>query len=384
MGTEKFNDVHINKLRKEYKRIDNDWLVLHYKISIGLVLFALLVECFMGVVLINSDMLTTTVSRYIWKFIVAPSGFNFICIGIDTMVMKAKRFSQNQKMYTVSIIFVFICLILFTAHNAFTATCFMFAAAIILTTIYADYRITFVTALVSIVALVVSELFGKWDIDKISIFDSTLQMGNFLISLFILIACSMVCMVEIGFERKKNEASIQMEIEQLQLKQRLQLDELTGIFNRKALHDAMEDMEGKVSDNNYILTIADIDNFKSINDHLGHHVGDYCLKEFAKVLGENCGKATIFRYGGDEFCLLFCNADINEAVSVCEQIQLKLSNLHFEPHAMLKMTASFGLAEYSDQVNTTRLFIHADQALYEAKEVRNNICVFQPKVKSME
>ncbi|MDD3142135.1 MAG: GGDEF domain-containing protein, partial [Lachnospiraceae bacterium] len=223
-----------------------------------------------------------------------------------------------------------------------------------------------------------------WDIDKISIFDSTLQMGNFLISLFILIACSMVCMVEIGFERKKNEASIQMEIEQLQLKQRLQLDELTGIFNRKALHDAMEDMEGKVSDNNYILTIADIDNFKSINDHLGHHVGDYCLKEFAKVLGENCGKATIFRYGGDEFCLLFCNADINEAVSVCEQIQLKLSNLHFEPHAMLKMTASFGLAEYSDQVNTTRLFIHADQALYEAKEVRNNICVFQPKVKSME
>lgn len=381
MEIEKYNDIHINEIRNEYKKIDNDWLLLHYKISIGLVIFACIAECLTSLIVVNSEMLTTTVSRFVWKFIIVPSGLNFICIVIDTMVMKTKRFSQNQKIYTVSLIFVVMCFTLFTVHIVFTPVYFFFAVAIILTTIYAKSRLTCVTALTSIAALTVSEIFIKWDLDKISIFESTPQMGDFLISIFMLSAFSIVCMVQIKFERKKNEASIKMEIDRLQLKERLQLDELTGIFNRKSLHEAMRDMEENELDHNYIFAIGDIDNFKGVNDQWGHHVGDECLIEFARILNKNSKKSTVFRYGGDEFCLLFRNADMAEAVFTCEQIQNELKNYHFSAHSELKLTASFGLAAYLDQLNSVRLFIQADQALYEAKEARDTICVFRSNTK---
>lgn len=371
------NNEHIDEIQKAYQKIDNDWLWLHYKTSIGLVAFACIVECVLGSLWLNSDMMTTTVDRFIWKFIFFPSLMNCICIVIETAVMKSGHFSQKQKIYTVSLIFTAVCFILFTVHSAFTATYYFFAVAIVLTTIYASYRLTAVTALVSIISMVISELFIVWDLDKISIFESTLRLGNFLIALCSLIALSVVCMVAIRFEQKKNAASMQMEMERHQLRYSLQMDEITGIFNRKAFHNALKDMEENAHVNHYILAIVDVDHFKGINDHWGHHIGDLCLIEFAKILKEAGKNFTPYRYGGDEFCLLFRNVDMAKAEAVCEQIKSKLNDLYFEGKEMLKLTASFGLAEYLDQMDPVRLFVHADYALYEAKKVRNSVYVYQ-------
>jgi diguanylate cyclase len=330
----------------------------------------------MALIIVNSDLLATTVGRYVWKFIVVPSGLNFLCIAMDTMVIRDKRLSQNQKIYFISLAFVMICFVLFAVHNAFTATYFLFAIAIILTTVYLNYHVTLVTAFTGIAALLVGELFVKWDLDKISIFDSTLRLSNYLVSLFILAACSFVCMIVIRYERQKNEASIQKEIERQLMAQRIQTDELTGVFSRKALHDAMRDMEANEAGDQYIFAIADIDHFKTVNDRFGHHAGDHCLIECANILKRNSGNATVFRYGGDEFCLLFRNAAMPEAVSTCEHIQHKMKDLCIVNDPTLKVTVSFGLAAYSDELNAARLFINADQALYEAKSVRDAIRVF--------
>jgi len=377
VSRESYDDLHIHEIQKEYTRIDNDWLTLHYKTTIGLVLFAFIIECAMGVFLMNSDMLTTTVPRFILKFIVIPSGINFIFLGLNRAAMKSRWLSQTQKIYIISLVLVVICFILFTTHSAFTATYYMFTVAIMMTTIYASYRVTGITAVLSIAAIVVSELFIKWDVDKASIFSSTLRMGDFLISLFIMLSVSVVCMVVIRFEQKKNTASIQMELERQQLQRSLQIDEATGIYNRKALHDSLKNMEDERREHTYILAIADIDNFKGINDTWGHPLGDRCLIEFARLLKENSRNAVPFRYGGDEFCLLFRNVTMDAALQICEHIRVKVSELKFENMPLLSMTVSFGLSEYSEQVDTVRLFTHSDHALYKAKEVRNAIRVFE-------
>ncbi|WMJ90761.1 GGDEF domain-containing protein [Anaerocolumna sp. MB42-C2] len=369
------DEIHINEIRKEYKRIDNDWLLFQYKISIGLFLFAFLVECFMAVILINSVMLTTTVNRFILKFIIAPSAVNFICIICDTLAMRAKKLTQDQKIYVVSINLVIISFILFTAHSAFTSTHFLFILAIILTTIYASYRVTGITALLSITALIGSELFIKWDSDKPSVYASTLRFSEFLISLSIIISTSIVCMIKIAYMRKKNEASIQKELERELLEQKLKLDELTGVFNRKALHDAMRDLEMNRAPS-FVFVITDIDNFKSVNDQFGHHVGDNCLIDFATVLKKYSAGPSVFRYGGDEFCLIYENFGIDEVVSTCERLQTILKDLFKINYPTLNLTASFGIAPYTDDCNAARLFIHADQALYEAKEIKNAIRVY--------
>ena len=133
----------------------------------------------------------------------------------------------------------------------------------------------------------------------------------------------MACMIEISYEKQKNEASILKEIERQMLAKKLLTDELTGVFSRKALHDAMRDMVTIQTDDSYILGIADIDNFKNLNDSYGHHIGDLYLIEFAKALKECSTKVSVFRYGGDEFCLLFCNIGMDEAVQACQTIQQK-------------------------------------------------------------
>lgn len=373
---EQIDSLHVKEIQREYTRIDKDWLALHYRISIGMVLFAFAVECIMGVVMVNSDMLTTTVPRYILKFIVAPSIMNLICIAIDTAAMRSKKVPQKMKVYTISFVNAMICFILFTVHSVFTATYYIFSAAIILTIIYANYYVAFFTTLISISLLVISEVFIFWDADKSSILENTFRLSDFVVALFILLALSVICMVVIRYEQKKNKASIRIEEEGLLLQQRLRMDELTGIFNRKALHDAMMNLEDCNPDQKCIFAVIDVDEFKRINDNWGHQTGDRCLIKFAELLRENCGKAIPFRYGGDEFCLLFHNTDIEEAVHTCEQIQTKLRRLNIEADPKPEVTASFGLAEYSDRINAAQLFVRADQALYKAKVFRNKIQVF--------
>ncbi|MFT4105621.1 MAG: GGDEF domain-containing protein [Lacrimispora sp.] len=369
-------DRHAADIQEEYRKIDRDWLLLHYKISIGLVMLALAAECAMSLIFVNSELLRTTLDRYVLKYIMVPGTLNFLCIAVDTAVMRSKTLSQNYKIYTISLMLVAVCFILFSVHSTFTSTYYIFTMAILLTTIYSSYRVTSITAFMCVAAIIFSELFVKWDRDKVSIFDSTLRLGDFIISLIILLAISVASMVVIRYVKKKNEASIQMEMERFELRQRLKVDELTGIFNRKALHEALKDIEDDKS-NRYILAIADLDKFKAINDNWGHQMGDLCLKSFAGLLRENSKSYIPYRYGGDEFCLLFCNAELEEAIAVCEKLSRELLKLCPEEKICVKMTASFGLAFYNGRIDPVRLFTHADQALYQAKESRNAIRVYQ-------
>ncbi len=373
-----FEDMHIDEIQREYVRIDGDWLSLHYKATIVLAVFAFIVEGVLGIYLVNSDMLTTTVERFFWKFLFIPSGINILLIIIDTMVIKSKRLSQKVKIYSVSFIFIGLCFILFTVHSVFVSVFYIFAIAIMLTTIYANYLVTSITAGVSILAIVFSELFIVWDADKVSIFHDTYRFSDFMISLCVLFAFSIACMIVIRFEQEKNAASIQKEAERQQLQKSLHMDELTGIYNRKALHAAFKDVDDdNASDGKYILAIVDIDKFKKINDKWGHHIGDLCLTEFAKILKEESSTLTPFRYGGDEFCILFRSIDMEEAEAVCGRLLARLNGLSFEEYPDLKLTASFGLSACAGKIDAVRLFINADHALYEAKKIRNTIYIFR-------
>lgn len=378
-----FEDTRLLEIKKAHERIDVRWLLLHYKTTVGLVLFAFIVEFFMGNILINSDMMTTTKGMFVIKFMLVPSIINLFLIAIDYIIIKAEKLSNKTKIYSVSLIFVAICFVLFTAHITFSAMYYVFIVAIMMTTIYTDYQLTSVTAMASAISIFVSEVFIVWDLDKVSIFESTHRFSNFCISLFFLVAFFIACMVAIHFEKEKNTASVEFEVERNHLKKLILLDELTGIANRKALHEALRNLEEEKLFERYILAIVDIDKFKDINDNLGHHVGDNCIVEFAKILKEYNHLFSVFRYGGDEFCILFQDFDIEETKNICKQIQERLEQLQFDEYPLLKITASFGLAVYKESMDSVRLFIQADYALYEAKKFRNSVCVFDSTEKTL-
>ncbi|MGL5257785.1 MAG: diguanylate cyclase [Proteocatella sp.] len=365
-------NTQINKIEEKYRNIDDKWLKLHYQTTIYLVAFAFLAELIIGIYLMRTDMLSTTRDIFIWKFILIPSGLNFMLVFIERIVFNLGIFKQKTKIYIASLMLVGICLTLFTVHITFAIIYGIFLIAIIMTIVYADYRLTSLVSFLSMVGLIISELFIVWDLDKISIFQSANRMGNFLSFLFFLLAFYVACMVIIKFENEKNITSILIEIERYKLEEQLNLDQMTGLRNKKALH-SMLDLISLDEDNEYTLVISDIDRFKYINDNFGHYVGDICIHKFAEILKSYSEEFSAFRYGGDEFCIIFKNKNDIMVETICKDIQNILESVDLEQYPNVKINASFGIAKSSKGTDGIKLFIKADRALYEAKKNRGSI-----------
>ena len=372
----------IESIRQDLNRIVDEWLHLHFRLTGILVLIAFIVEIYMAFFIANSTILNTTIERYILKFILVPSGIAGICLLTAHFAITGKRLSPRTKAYTMSLLFVLICFVYYSAHSAFVAIYALYAFAIFLTTTYADYKLTWLVSLVSLLSLIASELFLRWDTDKVSVFSDANRLVDFLVALSVIIGCSLVSSMTIQYEKRKNETALRREVERELLKESVLYDELTGAYNRKALHEALRVLEQNAPTAPLVFGIADIDYFKSVNDLYGHHIGDVCLTEFACVLCEYFGEGAVYRYGGDEFCLILHNTTLQTAEQLCERAQLRLRRAEFEDVPDLKPTACFGLTAYSEQDGPSKLFNQADEALYEAKRVRNAIRSFQPGASS--
>ncbi len=163
-------------------------------------------------------------------------------------------------------------------------------------------------------------------------------------------------------------------------------DALTGLPNRLQL---AEDLAGELSSlrlngDRMVLAMLDIDQFKRLNDEYGHHVGDVTLQKVASVL-QNCVRNDdrIYRYGGEEFVVVFMDASLKEAETLAERLRkaielTPLSGAGMEPVG--PVTISIGLAARPDHGSDVEQLIDlADQAMYEAKEAgRNRVALWEP------
>jgi diguanylate cyclase (GGDEF)-like protein len=159
--------------------------------------------------------------------------------------------------------------------------------------------------------------------------------------------------------------------------QQANFDALTGLPNRRMFHDRLEQEMKKTRRNNLqvALLFLDLDEFKSINDSLGHDMGDVLLKEATQRL-LTCVRETdtVSRLGGDEFTVILIGVD--DPHSVERVAQLILGTLA-EPYCLndnlAHVTASIGITLYPDDGDTVdELLKNADQAMYAAKNLGRN------------
>ena len=366
----------ISEIESEYRRIDTNWLSLHYNTFALLVFFGVLVECVLGISLYLYGYIEISLERYILKYIAVPFFTNLFLLLTGTILIHMPRLSQSTKTYFVSLLFVGVCFVFYSAHIIFDSLFLIFTLPILLTVVYGDYTLTTITSFVAICLKVVADLYIRWDPKKASPLVDRFAVTNFLISLCVLFAFYMACIVVIRFERAKISASIQKEIERHQMQLRLMTDELTGIYNRTALRSAFQRMEEDKDNTNYAFIMIDLDNFKKLNDTLGHDKGDQCLREFGGVLKKRCAGAAVFRFGGDEFCVLFQNQTTEQIKLICEKIQNDLHKSVLNQSGIL-LTASFGIARYKPQMSARELLQNADAALYHSKKSRNAVCIYE-------
>ena len=171
-------------------------------------------------------------------------------------------------------------------------------------------------------------------------------------------------------EKKK----LQMDLEQQNkiLAERSSIDGLTQISNRRSLIEFLETETEEANRSNKPLSVAifDIDNFKRVNDIKGHVVGDQVLVEVARIIRKNTRVNDLAgRYGGEEFMVVFANADLAIAANISERIRQAIAHNQFVDG--LQITISGGVKQYIGESLTE--FIHAaDVNLYEAKKRGKN------------
>ncbi|MFP4159412.1 MAG: GGDEF domain-containing protein [Desulfobacterales bacterium] len=149
-------------------------------------------------------------------------------------------------------------------------------------------------------------------------------------------------------------------------------DELTGIYNRREIFNILEREKALAirSGSPFALCIIDIDDFKPVNDTLGHLAGDEVLKIFAQTLKENIrSEDYIGRYGGEEFIVILVNykPEENACSYGCRLLQA-VREMRFNGISEdLSLTASMGMAVYKPDESVDSLLARADAALYRAK-----------------
>lgn len=155
-------------------------------------------------------------------------------------------------------------------------------------------------------------------------------------------------------------------------------DPLTHLPNRRFLESDYVNNAVQMNES-FIVVLADIDNFKSVNDNYGHDVGDEALIHCANVFGQNIRKSDLLcRYGGEEF--LFCLPDTSakQAFSIAEKLRISLKKSKFvsKEGIELSLTCSFGLASLAERTFDDGIKA-ADKRLYKAKENGRDQVVFK-------
>lgn len=153
-------------------------------------------------------------------------------------------------------------------------------------------------------------------------------------------------------------------------------DSLTELPNNNLLQDRVKYLLNIAQRNNEPLTVMfmDLDNFKNINDSLGHTIGDKVLIEVANRLKTAVREEdTVARLGGDEFIMLFPKTDENAAIHIAAKLITAISQSSIIGHNELTITPSIGISIYpNDGEDFETLLKHADTAMYKVKNSNRN------------
>lgn len=161
-------------------------------------------------------------------------------------------------------------------------------------------------------------------------------------------------------------------------------DGLTGLYNRRyVVGDLVEEI--RVKDNEEkknVLIMADIDDFKKINDTYGHDAGDMALVCLANILEGLCRDHKVVRWGGEEFLIVLFDVTESEALGLSESIRKEVENFRiFHSEKEFSMTITLGLHIYEEDEGIEESIQCADKALYQGKRSGKNCSMWYEQIK---
>ena len=194
---------------------------------------------------------------------------------------------------------------------------------------------------------------------------------------FVLLAAVVTLLLVAGLANRLARPLAQVVGDVARLTRQAHTDALTGLANRRELTVRLEDELERAARNGTSLSfvIADIDDFKVVNDGYGHQTGDDVLKAVASVLTAAVRETDLpVRFGGEEFVIVLPGARLGNARRTADAIRAEIAELEVPgPRGeTISVTASFGVAEFPTYATPEALLAAADAALYQAKRAGKN------------
>lgn len=183
-----------------------------------------------------------------------------------------------------------------------------------------------------------------------------------------------------SLHRKLNSQKAELERLNLELSEQARRDPLTHLFNRLRLREDFEEIRNLMDryGHRFAFALCDIDHFKAYNDHYGHLAGDDALRAVAGAISEQCRASDLaYRFGGEEFLVIFPEQSIPEAVTVAERLREAVEAVNIlheakDPPGVLTISVGVSACDHEMPKHPEVLVKEADVALYHAKTSGKN------------
>ena len=189
------------------------------------------------------------------------------------------------------------------------------------------------------------------------------------VAFFLMLAC--MCII---FSTSIQNTERQLRLKNQTLYKEAGTDPLTGLPNRRAMIEVIENHYRENSDEPFSVAIADIDFFKQINDTYGHNCGDYTLVRLTELFVEHAmGRYSVCRWGGEEFCFFMPGMNLDEAGVLMKDLCFAVEKMKmtYEEHEFF-ITITIGVEEFDFTSPLEELLALADEKLYMGKNAGRN------------
>lgn len=354
-------------VKDRYNEINARWLKFHLTVTIGSVVAIFCVEFIMLLILCHIGNIDCSIPVFLLKYIAVPSLCNGMILLISCVTYISKSISVRTKQFVISIILTILCFMLSFIHGVFVVVLAAAVCPIILTVMYENRILIGVTAACSFVLQLISGYIVCWDPTKVR---DDMYIMNVIVLLAILICVWLICHLMIRFMGMKRKIVIQNDIERYLLRREVVTDMLTNVGNKAALEKSLEKIATD-STSDYYLAMLDVDHFKKINDSYGHVMGDVVLRCIGQALKNIPVQSDSFRFGGDEFCILFTDCGKGAILESLKQVQDAVNCCILEQTGQ-SVSVSIGVAKYCSGFSMSQLIRFADEAMYRSKRKEDN------------
>lgn len=353
-----------------FDRTYEKWKNLCSKANLYIATLTFIAEVLGYFILKQQNMITDSISYYMFRYLVSPTIFNYGVVIVGRMLIKKQRFAGRRGDFIPLVQLMILCTSSSVTHHIFPIVTGSLCFPIFVSTVYDNPKITRNIWLCSYLGVLAVFMERKFVEIYRGIACPYLAMETF-VACALTLAAYITCRILAQYQSEKKQIMDDMHQYELQLQEELNLETKTGLYNYSAFRNKLykETEKSRFTEWPLMLLIMDIDDFKKINDTYGHARGDEVLKRLAQVLKKHF-HADEFpsRYGGEEFTVIVREGTIADLKARAEAMRrdfaAQIYGFMDEP-----VTLSVGIVEWKKGMTDEKLFDCADKALYRAKEL---------------